>query len=317
MKRLILLCLCLSMFLLACATPVANPKTEEPTKPAATLPEEASQSQNNTVATEATVDPSLVGKTFACGDYEYIVQSDGTVYISCYFGTDIDHTVPIEIDGYAVTGIAKGAYSGNDMFESLVIPGQIKFIGEDAFFGCDNLAQVTLDDGVESIGRGAFNSCDNIQSFSLTSSVCKISEYAWSRNVEQRIHRYSNGLRYVGNVAVGFADDFDGHFVFEKDTVGIKARAFTGAKVLDKTVELPEGLRCIGYAAFALQPEIMNYIIPASVEEIESCAVFSGYWNGTYDYYDSKSVRKIYGVEGSAAERFANENGFTFVITSG
>ena len=70
--------------------------------------------------------------------YIYTLLEDGTVEITMYTGKATELEVPSKLDGYVVTSIGKGAFSG-----------------------CDNLSSITLPEGLKSIGKGAFSGCDS------------------------------------------------------------------------------------------------------------------------------------------------------------
>ena len=63
--------------------------------------------------------------------------------------------------------LPSGAFEGNDELEFVVVPGSVKYIGEDAFRGCESLETVILCEGVEYIGASAF---ENIKTFAIPDS---------------------------------------------------------------------------------------------------------------------------------------------------
>ncbi len=89
--------------------------------------------------------------------------------------------------------------------------------------------------------------------------------------------------------------------------IGADAFSFTCAKSL----KLEEGVKTIGEKAF-YRCNFKEVTIPASVKTIGDKAF--GY---TFNSSDEAIVKKlgfvIYGVKGTAAEQYANDNGFTFV----
>lgn len=80
-----------------------------------------------------------------------------------------------------------------------------------------------------------------------------------------------------------------------------------------ESITLPETLVTIEYEAFAGDEGLTSIVIPRSVKEIGYCAF--GY---DYDPFEDRASKKysdftIYGYTGTAAETYANENGFTFI----
>lgn len=271
---------------------------------------------------------NLIGKTFMSGDYEYTVQEDGTVYVSGYIGDDTIIELPENLDDYEVTGVSDHAFEGSSIV-SLVVPGQIKNIGYRAFYDCDQLTDVTFEDGVESVGEEAFVRSPILQ-LSMTNSVYKMGRDAFNTYISGEISREENGLIYIGNVVVGFADDF-GFFdeeiklQFAENTVGIADYALceqyndtikASTKIRIDTVEFPDGLKCIGKCAF-LGQSIDNYVIPESVVDIGDYAMYYENLNGDIELIQEIALGidnpKIYGPGNSVAEQYAIANGITFV----
>lgn len=285
-----------------------------------------SQEQNNIEE----VDPAVVGKTFAFGDYEYTVQQDGTAWISAYTGSEVQLTLPTELDDFQVSGVGEEAFGTNDTLQILVVPGQIKTIGDKAFNACGKLQSVTFEEGVECIGSEAFF-LSSISEVNLPDSVYHLESFAFPLACQ----RESNGLFYVGDFVVGVSDSFDGHVVLEPNTKGIADLAFynydsiygdaaaaeSKYQILDETVEFPEGMLYIGQQAFLGQSAsyVRSYKIPSSVKEIGAFAIASHVSDGTYAFFDEFSDGgnecKIYVTESSAAEEFAKSNGLNYVIS--
>lgn len=292
---------------------------------------ESSELMNSSsIENKQSFDQNLIGKTFMSGDYEYTVQEDGTVYVSGYTGDDTAIELPENLDNYEVTGVGDHAFEGSSIV-SLVVPGQIKNIGYRAFYDCDQLTEVVLEDGVESVGEDAFVRT-SISQLSMTNSVYKMGRDAFYTFIPDEISREENGLIYIGNVVVGFADDF-GFFdegielKFAEDTVGIAdyalcaqyndtIKASTEISYID-TVEFPNGLKYIGKGAFLGQRRIDNYIIHESVVDIGDYAMYYEFVNGDIELIQDIALGidnpKIYGTANSAAEQYAIANGITFV----
>ena len=125
-------------------------------------------------------------------------------------------------------------------------------------------------------------------------------------NDEAKITEYtlSKSFTYI-------PDEIDGYPV-----VTIGYRAFQGRYNNDNT-EIPEGIRVIEEEAFlgVLGYGYVDVTIPKSVEEVGKCAF--GYTlvsdNGNTFYYKKIYNMIIRGYTNTAAETYANENGFTFI----
>lgn len=80
-------------------------------------------------AAETSVESS--GET--SGDFKYEILEDGTAEITNYIGSDTELVIPSEVDGYTVTRIGYGAFSGCASLKSIIIPESVTSIGLHAF----------------------------------------------------------------------------------------------------------------------------------------------------------------------------------------
>ena len=96
----------------------------------------------------------------------------------------------------------------------------------------------------------------------------------------------------------------------------IDSVAFQGCDSL-KNVIIPDSVEMIGWGAFANCPNLNSVTIPKSVTEIGSYAFGYTINYEEYDDYDKRILKvanfTIKGYRGTAAEAYANENGFNFI----
>lgn len=64
---------------------------------------------------------------------------------------------------------------------SVILPKNLKSIGDHAFEDCTGLKEIKIPEGVSSIGISAFNGCNGLTSVSIPSSVYTINDYAFAR----------------------------------------------------------------------------------------------------------------------------------------
>lgn len=81
-----------------------------------------------------------------------------------------------------MSNIPEGLFRNCDLLYDIVIPGNIKEIGELAFFGCSNLSTVKIEEGVETIGAGAFSQT-KIKEVVLPSTIKKLGEMSFGRAI--------------------------------------------------------------------------------------------------------------------------------------
>ena len=113
------------------------------------------------------------------GDYQYDVESDGTVSIRKYTGSAKELTVPAELDGHKVTRIGYGAFRYCHTLTSVVLPEGIQNIGSEAFCYCQKLVSVSLPDSLKAIGDNAFSGCGALTSVTLPANLIRIGNGAF------------------------------------------------------------------------------------------------------------------------------------------
>lgn len=170
-----------------------------------------------------------------------------------------------------------------------VIPsdGSIASIGMYAFSGCTGLTSIAIPDSVTSIGYGAFSGCTGLTSVTIGNSVTSIGEFAFDSCI---------GLTSIA---------------IPGSVISIDWSAFRNCTGLT-SVAIAYGVTKISNVAFSDCINLKSIAIPDSVTDI-------GY--GAFGYYydnNKKNMVKlpdftIYGYTDSAAETYANENGFKFV----
>lgn len=185
----------------------------------------------------------------------------------------------------------------------VVIPAEVRRIGDNAFEGCDSLQTVRIPQGVTKIGYGAFLQCENLTGAEIPGSVEQIGGSAFACCHRLADVRLGEGVRQLGRNAFfncfaltritlpqtleSFqADAFGCHrsfeirvdpanrwycsrdrLVFSKD---MKQIVFAPRDLT--RIALPEGLEVIGDGAFAGCSALAEVAFPASLREIGALA---------------------------------------------
>ncbi len=235
---------------------------------------------DNYCLTDATIH---YAKTTPWDDYDYTVLDDGTIEITGYYGTETDLEIISEIDGTPVTSIGDYAFEDCYSLTSVTIPDSVTSIGDSAFVYCENLTSITIPDSVTSIGRSAFY------------------DTAWFNN-------QPDGIVYAGKIAYTYKGEMPENtsLIIKDGTKGIGNGAFYNCDNIT-SVTIPESVTNIGYDAFLNCTQLTNVTIPNSVTSIGGRAF--GFF-GKSGKIDNLTIT---GYKGTAAEKYANENGFKFI----
>ena len=230
--------------------------------------------------------------------------------------------------GSGLEGIGPGMFLNCKKIISIDIPSNIKYIGQEAFYGT-GLENVALPDSVTDIKSSAFADNENLKTIDIPNSVTELAYYTFE-NCENLLeieipdsvetirrgaldntgwyNNQENGVVYAGKVLYRYKGKApEATAVTVKDgTKGISADAFNGQSGITE-IKLPNTVTNIGNYAFCGCELLKEIEIPQSVTDI-------GYMAIGYLGFDEKVEGfTIYGAVGSAAQQYAEENGFIFI----
>lgn len=152
------------------------------------------------------------------------------------------------------------------------IPDGVMRIGDFAFVSCNRLYKITLPNSVVDIGDGAFQCCHELGVINLPESLVNIGEHAF---YFCECLTFSSTEENVERVDGGFID-----IIIPQHVTNIGEGAFSGINM--DTIMIPESVKEIGKYAFT-----------------------------DIDDPPDRDIT-IYGVSGSIAEKYADENGLSF-----
>ena len=165
---------------------------------------------------------------------------------------------------------------------SYTVPQSVTAIRSHAFGEAKRLVEVNITSNVNEIDDGIFDSCSSLKRVTLSSGCTSITPYMF---------RNCTSLESI---------------TIPNTVTDIYYEAFRGCTSL-KSIVIPNSVKKVPYYCFVNCPSLEFVYVPASVTEIEEGAF-------GYREYDNKlSNFTIYGIKGTAAEEYANSNGFTFV----
>lgn len=187
----------------------------------------------------------------------------------------------------------------NAMSNSYEIPDTVTAIAPFAFAACNNLTMVKIPNGVKTIGEYAFINCSALSSVNLPKDITEIDTGVFCRCTSLNTIEIPGSVKKIGVDAFACCESLknvDMHLGIEK----IDDTAFAGCDSL-KAITLPESVVYIGVGSFGYQ-----YIGGKSASIAKNSDTI-------YDDAGKMIGFKIYGHKGTAAETYANENGFEFI----
>ena len=176
----------------------------------------------------------------------------------------------------SITDIQSYAFENCDALTKLDIPNTVTNIGTGAFYDCGGLTDIAVPNSVKSLGSRAFENCDALAKVSISDSVTSMGEKAF----------YDCDALTDVKLGTGITQ--------------IPTSCFEHCDVLPSVV-LPYRVSKVGDNAFKNCVALTEITIPRATTSISS-SVFS---------YPAKMT--VYGISGTYAETFANQQGMKFV----
>ena len=237
-----------------------------------------------------------------------------------------------------VKRIDSASFSGCSSLTSVCIPESVTYIGSRVFMGCSSLESITVDennnfycsdefgvlynkdkteliqypagnertiftipDSVTSIGDGTFYCCNSLTSIEIPDSVKSIDWYAFYDCSSLTSIDIPDSVTSVGYDAFAYCSSLT-NVNFGKKVESIDWGAFEYCTSLTN-IEIPDGVTSIGDFAFRDCSSLTSVTIPESVTYI-----------GWYAFEGCPDDMVIFGVPGSYAEDYAEENGILFEL---
>ncbi len=176
---------------------------------------------------------------------------------------------------------------------------------------------LVIPDGTVSVASFALSE-SNLKNITFPDSLKYVGNCAFSGT--KWLKAQPDGLVYAGKVAYVYKGDMPEYTSIDlkDDTLGIAENAFEDCCNLTE-ITIPEGVITIGQYAFLTCDNLDSVTIPKSVKLIGERALGYGFDEEYYwDYGDKESSYystrlTVYGYDGTAAEKYADKNGLTFV----
>ncbi|MBQ5995766.1 MAG: leucine-rich repeat protein [Clostridia bacterium] len=251
--------------------------------------------------------------------YNVISEEDKTAELTGVSGGSeyfMDVTLPEEIDGYTIIGTSYKRFDTSGKWEpkSIYVPDTYKRIGQGFCFDEDFLYSVRLPENLEYIGFGSFVGCSNLAGY-----------YSEKYGYEKCMEFDDHGVRYIGTYCFG-----GGGYnmqALHPDTISVRpgttiitGEAFNNMDDIRRII-IPEGVHTICQGAFFICDDIKSIVLPTTVTELEEITFYDTYLQAIYIpptvtkihplfiadvYRQHLNDVTVYGVSGSAAEKYAN-----------
>ena len=227
--------------------------------------------------------------------------------------TDLSAWCNIAFEGGSANPLcyAHNIYLDNIHITDLVIPDDVKSIGNYAFYYCSKLTSVTIPDSVTSIGDSAFAGCSGLMSVTVPDNVMRIGDSAF-RNCSRLT---SITVPFVGEKADGSGVTHFGYMfgrsynsydipkslkevIISGNNINIADDAFYGCDGLTN-ITIGDGVERIGSSAFEECDSLERINIPFIGEKADgSGATHFGYIFGANSYSDNnkyvpKSLKEV------------------------
>lgn len=284
-------------------------------------------------------------KAYKEGYYTYMVENGKATIIDCDRNIRGDVVIPGTLGGHTVakisdyvfsgcknltsiktpngmTSIGDGAFSECKNLTGIDIANSVKNIGWSAFEYCESLKSIKIPNGVTSIGGGTFFYCTSLTSVEIPKSVKSINNNAFegcksltSINVSTENSKYSSSDGVLFNKDKTLLIQYPmgnnrAKYVIPNSVKRIGDWAFSNCKSLTG-VTIGNQVKRIGENAFFGCGNLKTVTIPNNVSLI--CELAFGFVENKDGEIKKVKNFVIKGYTGSAAEKYAKENGLKFV----
>ena len=195
--------------------------------------------------------------------------------------------------------IVAGMFEGCTSLEKIVLPETVTAIRENAFKNCTSLKDITWSKAPEIIESNAFRNCSALTEVAIPGTVKSIGDCAFLNCDALTTVTIPDSVTSIGE-QVFYDCDALTTVKLGSGLTEIPASTFEHCDVLE-SLRIPRRVTTIGNNAFKDCVKLTSITIPRSVTKISSNA------------FSYPKILTIYGVAGTYAETFANENSIKFV----
>lgn len=169
-----------------------------------------------------------------------------------------------------ITEIGESAFEYHSMSGVLVIPDTVTAIDHIAFANCDNLTEVVLPSGLTSLGQYSFGFCDNLTKVNIPKSLennirVKSTNFKCFQGTPLSDITFEEGITKIP--AGLFHSSLLSSITIPDTVVELEDNVFRYCENLT-SIELPEGLKTIGYYCFA-DSGLKTVELPSTIKTVK------------------------------------------------
>ncbi len=209
--------------------------------------------------------------------------------------------------------IAECAFYSHPHIKNVFFNPKLETVGKEAFTQAEKLNSVYLNGGLKNIDKRAFWECEKLETYAIPNNIEKIGDDAFSETGIKSLVINAPNLKLGSSV-------FAGCKKLEKLTLlNLKSSEGFTFSFNEKLKDVVFGVdyKIIYESDFTYDDLLSGITIPKSIKSIGKFAFgyFYGEDEGPYDDEDlyRRDDYVIKGYKGTAAEKYAKENGFKFV----
>ena len=218
-----------------------------------------------------------------------------------------------------VTSIGKEAFKGCKKLRSITLPNSLTELDSRAFLDCPDIEYINIPTAMTEIKQTSFFCFKNVRRFHIHKGIRSIEWGAFSAcasveeftvDEENPFYTAIDGNLYTkdGKILIAYASGKkDTHFDVPTHVETIWGAAFQCSNYL-KTVDILDGVKSIGFNAFAFCPALESVSIPDTVETVDMHLCWQSNknviirtpfsttpdgWNESWHYVDFNTAAKL------------------------
>ncbi len=209
----------------------------------------AAAETEKTAAAAAAPGPDIAdGTVMSYQDVKYRLTGDGKAEICGYTEAQSSITIPSEIDGKEVAGIADGAFENCTAMKTLLNRADLEYIGASAFKGCTGLKEISIPGEATTIGESAFEGCTNLKTVIMWGEPAGIEKNTFKDCVKLSDISLSGSVEYIGESAFENCTGMRTVIIWG-DITSVGKNAFKNCRSLDD-ISIPGSCTVIEESAF-------------------------------------------------------------------